>query len=218
MFEAHMPVRFWPEAIATATYLTNRLPTKTLYFQTPLTTLNTFTTIPFFHSLSPRIFWCVVYVHLPSRVRTKFEPRAVKCVFLGYDITQKGYRCYDPLGFSDEYKQGEGCKLKKALYGLKQSPRAWFGRFTTTIKRFGHRQSNSDHNLFLRKNGNQITCLVIYVDDMVITGNNAQKIDKLKSQLFQEFEMKDLGQLKYFLGIEVLRSKRGYLSIKGSKS
>ena len=97
MFEARMPVRFWLEAITTATYLTNHLPTKSLHFQTPLATLNTFTTIPSSHSLSPRIFRFVVYVHLPSRVRSKFEPRAFKCVFLGYEVTQKGYRCYNPI-------------------------------------------------------------------------------------------------------------------------
>ena len=79
MFETHIPICFWPEAFATATYLTNRLPTKILNFQTPLATLNTFTPIPSSHSLPPCIF----------------EPRAVKCVFLGYGTTQKGYRCYD---------------------------------------------------------------------------------------------------------------------------
>ena len=77
------------------------------------------------------------------------------------------------------------------------------------MKGFGYRQSNSDHTLFLRKSGNQIPCLVIYVDDMVIIGNNAKEIDRLRRKLFQEFEMKDLGQLKYFLGIEVLMSKKG---------
>lgn len=97
MFEAHMPARFWPEAIAIATYLTNRLPTKSLDFKTPLATLRSFYPIPSSHSLSPRIFGCVVYVHLPSRVRTKLEPRAVKCIFLGYRVSQKGYRCYDLL-------------------------------------------------------------------------------------------------------------------------
>ena len=97
MFETHIPICFWPETIATATYLTNRLPTKILNFQTPFPTLNTFTPVPSFHSLPPRIFGCVVYVHLSSRVRNKFEPWAVNCVFLGYDTTQKGYRCYDPV-------------------------------------------------------------------------------------------------------------------------
>ena len=132
----------------------------------------------------------------------------VKNAFLHGKIEEEVY-IKPPTGFSDEYNQGEGCKLKKALYGLKQSPRACFGRFTTAMKRFGYKQSNLDHTLSLRKKGDQITCLVIYVDDMVIIGNNSKEIDKLKRPLFQEFEMKDLGKLKYFLGIEVLRSKRG---------
>lgn len=92
-------------------------------------------------------------------------------------------------------------KTKMALYGLKQSPRAWFGRFTTAMKKFGYKQSNSDHTLFLKKKGNQITCLIIYVDDMVITGNNVEEISDLKRKLFLEFDIKDLGNLKYFLGI-----------------
>ena len=76
------------------------------------------------------------------------------------------------------------------------------------MKKFGYKQSNSDHTLFLKKKGNQITCLIIYVDDMVITGNNVEEISDLKRKLFLEFEMKDLGNLKYFLEIEVYRSKQ----------
>nr|GEX54076.1 putative reverse transcriptase, RNA-dependent DNA polymerase [Tanacetum cinerariifolium] len=97
-----------------------------------------------------------------------------------------------PPGFSEHFKPGEACRLKKSLYGLKQSPRAWFGRFTLAIKR-----------------KNRVTCLIIYVDDMVITGNDEKEIKKLKEGLFAEFEMKDLRNLKYFLGIEVLRSPKG---------
>ena len=96
MFEAHVPPYFWSEAIASATYLTNRLPSKILQFRTPLEVLSTHTTIPSFHSLPPRIFGCVVYVHLPKPARTKLEPRAVKCIFVGYGTNQKGYRCFDP--------------------------------------------------------------------------------------------------------------------------
>ena len=503
MLESHVPVYFWPEAIATSTYLTNRLPSKPLDYKTPLDTLSSHVTIPSVHSLPPRVFGCAVYVHLPKRARNKLEPRAVKCVFIGYGVHQKGYRCYDPIqkkvyttldyeffeqsyyytqlspqgknmsddlswltypemvdpdpttqvgntidvapeaadslplpstpnppnehlsndissvevpsdsssvsynmpeinpvsseseqnryelpprsmrgvpprrydpeyedqrskypieristenlsstaiafnaaslysadipknveeavknekwkqameeeyqalqknktwekcilpkgkkkvgckwvfsikyradgtierykarlvakgytqtygidysetfspvakidtirvlfsvvankewplyqfdvknaflhgsideevymevppGYSHDFGDGEGCRLRKALYGLKQSPRAWFGRFTKAMKKFGYSQSNSDHTLFLKKEKEKITCLIIYVDDMIITGNNEEEIADLKGKLFQEFEMKDLGNLKYFLGIEVLRSKQG---------
>ncbi|GJR74301.1 putative RNA-directed DNA polymerase [Tanacetum coccineum] len=92
---------------------------------------------------------------------------------------------------------------KKSLCGLKQSPRAWFGRFTLAMKNHGFKQSNSDHTLFLKQRGNLITCLIIYVDDMIVTGDDKEEITKLKKYLFTKFEMKDLGRLKYFLGIEI---------------
>ena len=114
-----------------------------------------------------------------------------------------------PPGFTEEFQDGEICQLKKTLYGLKQSPRAWFGRFTEVMKKYGYKQSISDHTLFLKKKDGNITCLIIYVDDMIITGDDTDEIAELKKNLFQEFEMKDLGLLKYFLGIEVLRSKKG---------
>ncbi|KAJ0455580.1 putative RNA-directed DNA polymerase [Helianthus annuus] len=114
-----------------------------------------------------------------------------------------------PTGFSKDFKPEEACRLKKSIYGLKQSPRAWFGRFTLAMKNYGFQQSNSEHTLFLKRKGNLVTCLIIYVDDMIITGNDEEEMKKLKTNLFMEFEMKDLGRLKYFLGIEVLRSKQG---------
>ncbi|WJZ80856.1 hypothetical protein VitviT2T_000733 [Vitis vinifera] len=101
------------------------------------------------------------------------------------------------------------CKLKKSLYGLKQSPRAWFGRFTKSMRAFGYRQSNSDHTLFLKKQHGKITALIVYVDDMIVTGNDPEEIKALQNYLSREFEMKDLGPLKYFIGIEVSRSSEG---------
>ena len=101
------------------------------------------------------------------------------------------------------------CKLKKALYGLKQSPRAWFGRFTKSVRNFGYKQSNSYHTLFLKHKRGKITVLIIYVDDMVVTGDDHEEISSLQQYLASEFEMKQLRDLKYFLGIEVARSKHG---------
>ena len=103
------------------------------------------------------------------------------------------------------------CKLKKSLYRLKQSPRAWFGRFTKSMRSSGYHQSNSDHTLFLKKQHGKITALIVYVDDMVVTGNDPDERKALQSYLSSEFEMKDLGHLKYFLGIEVSRFDKGIL-------
>ena len=77
------------------------------------------------------------------------------------------------------------------------------------MKRNGYHQSNSDHTLFLKKRVKLITCLIIYVDDMIITGSDIEEIMDLERKFFKEFEMKDLGRLKQFLGIEVPRSKIG---------
>ncbi|KAM0028505.1 putative RNA-directed DNA polymerase [Helianthus debilis subsp. tardiflorus] len=132
----------------------------------------------------------------------------VKNAFLHGELKEEVYM-EAPPGFTGNFKTKEVCRLKKTLYGLKQSPRAWFGRFTLAMKGYAFRQSNSDHTLFLKRRGKLITCLIIYVDDMIISGNDEEETRKLKANLFTEFQMKDLGRLKYFLGIEVLRSKQG---------
>ena len=92
--------------------------------------------------------------------------------------------------------------LKKALYDLKQSHRAWFGRFTQAMVSLGYRQSQSDHTMFIKHSLNgKLILLLVYVDDMIITGDDEIKKQTLKERLTAQFEMKDLGKLKYFLGI-----------------
>ncbi|XP_057984606.1 uncharacterized mitochondrial protein AtMg00810-like [Hevea brasiliensis] len=114
-----------------------------------------------------------------------------------------------PPGFEDEKTIRKVCKLKKALYGLKQSPRVWFDRFSKTMISFGYCQSNANYTLFMRHRRGKITLLTVYVDDIVVTGDNKEEMALLKERLAQEFEIKDLGMLKYFLGIEVARSDKG---------
>ena len=104
---------------------------------------------------------------------------------------------------------GKVCKLRRALYGLKQSPRAWFGRLSTFMKKNGYKQSDADHTLFIKQVFKKVTALIVYVDDMVVTGNDSNEIAALQESLATEFELKDLGHLKYFLGIEVARSSNG---------
>ena len=104
------------------------------------------------------------------------------------------------------------CKFKKSLYGLKQSSRAWFGKFSQVIKQSAYSQSNGDHTLFYKHSAkDKLTILVIYVDDIIITGNDSMKRAKLEQELKQEFAIKNLRRMKYFLGIEVAHSKNGIM-------
>ena len=138
----------------------------------------------------------------------------VKNAFLHGDLDEEIYMDLPP-GFTTTCDIGKVCRLRKSLYGLKQSPRAWFGRFAQSMRNYGFKQTQADHTLFLKHDKGKLTALIVYVDDMVVTGNDVEGIQKLQMYLAKEFEMKDLGTLKYFLGIEVARSKHGiFLSQK----
>ncbi|KAH9754441.1 hypothetical protein KPL71_015444 [Citrus sinensis] len=131
----------------------------------------------------------------------------VKNAFLHGDLSEEIYMDLPPGCSGPERLNQKVCKLKKSFYGLKQSPRAWFGKFTKVMVLFGYNQSSSDHTLFIKKRQGKITALIVYVDDMVVTGNDEEERKALQKYLSRDFEMKDLGALKYFLGIEVSRSK-----------
>jgi hypothetical protein len=92
----HVPTRFWPDAVSTTVHLLNRLPSKVLQFQTPLQVLASHVSLNTTLMLPPRVFGCVAYVHLHKNQRSKLDPCALRCLFLGYAVHQKGYRCYDP--------------------------------------------------------------------------------------------------------------------------
>lgn len=111
-----------------------------------------------------------------------------------------------PLGFR---RKGETrvCKLHKSLYGLKQAFRQWFIKLSTTLKLANFKQSMADCSLFVRSQDGK-SALLIYGDAVILAGNNLQDIEDSKSFLRKQFKLKDLGQLKYFLGIEVARSSK----------
>ncbi|RVW39537.1 Retrovirus-related Pol polyprotein from transposon RE1 [Vitis vinifera] len=132
----------------------------------------------------------------------------VKNAFLNGNLEEEVYM--DPPPGFDEHFGSKVCKLKKSLYGLKQSPRAWFERFTQFVKNQGYVQAQSDHTMFIKhSNDGKIAILIVYVDDIILTGDHVTEMDRLKKSLALEFEIKDLGSLRYFLGMEVARSKRG---------
>ena len=97
MFTMHVPKYLWGEAILTASHLINRMPSKILQFQTPLSVLlQTYPMFRSFSSLPLKIFGCTAFVHVHSQNRSKLDPKAIKCVFIGYSSTQRGYKCYSP--------------------------------------------------------------------------------------------------------------------------
>ena len=100
-----------------------------------------------------------------------------------------------PLGFSKRGEENKVCKLKKSLYGLKQSPRAWFNRFTKVIKGEGYCQGQSDHTMFFKQRNGKKTILIVYVDDIILTGDDIEEMGRLKKVLATEFEVKDLGKM-----------------------
>lgn len=101
------------------------------------------------------------------------------------------------------------CKLKKSIYGLKQSPRNWFSKLTKTLIQHGFHQSKANYSLFTKIVGDTITICLVYVDDLLICGNNGHQIQDLKLMLSSHFNMKDLGALRYFLGIKIDRNSTG---------
>ena len=101
------------------------------------------------------------------------------------------------------------CHLRRALYGLKQAPQAWFAKFSSTISHLGYMASHYDSVLFLRRTDKDTILLLLYVDDMIIIGDDFSGIQELKDFLSQQFEMKDFGHLSYFLGLEITYSIDG---------
>lgn len=132
----------------------------------------------------------------------------VQNAFLHGDLEEEVYM-KPPPGFhtTDDKKV---CRLRKSLYGLKQSPRCWFGKLTISLREYGFVQSLSDYSLFTFDKGGIQIRILIYVDDMIVASNSSGALDIFKRYLASCFKMKDLGPVKYFLGIEVSRGSKGF--------
>lgn len=132
----------------------------------------------------------------------------VKCAFLNGTLKETVY-IQQPQGFVKKGEEHKVCKLKKALYGLKQAPRAWFNRIEQYLMKEGFKKSQFDHTLFIKKITSGIVIVSIYVDDLIYTGNNQEMCRDFKNSMMQEFDMTDLGRMKYFLGVEINQEKAG---------
>ncbi|KAH9705236.1 retrovirus-related pol polyprotein from transposon RE1 [Citrus sinensis] len=127
--------------------------------------------------------------------------------FLHGELNEEVYMRLPP-GFTSN-KSGMVCRLRKSLYGLKQAPRCWFAKLAAALKTYGFAQSSSDYSFFTLYRDNIHLLMLVYVDDIIVSGNNSEAIHVFKRYLSDCFYMKDLGPLKYFLGIEVARNPTG---------
>jgi hypothetical protein len=143
-------------------------------------------------------------IALAAKMKWKLHQMDVKTAFLNGVIEEEVY-IEQPQGFEVEDNKSHVCKLKKALYGLKQAPRAWYGRIDSFLTSLGFTKSKADSNLYFKVMNDEPVILLLYVDDLFLTGEE-KLIIECKKRLTSEFEMKDLGLMHYFLGLEVWQS------------
>ncbi|KAK1593393.1 hypothetical protein QYE76_008217, partial [Lolium multiflorum] len=130
----------------------------------------------------------------------------VKMAFLNGDIEEELYMV-QPKGFVDPKNADKVCKLQRSIYGLKQASRSWNRRFDKVIKDFGFIQCHGEACIYKKVSGSSVAFLILYVDDILLIGNDIELLSSVKGYLNNSFSMKDLGEASYILGIKIYRDR-----------
>ncbi|KAI3723535.1 hypothetical protein L2E82_35178 [Cichorium intybus] len=131
----------------------------------------------------------------------------VKTAFLNGKLTEDVYM-NQPEGFVDAKYPNKVCKLERSIYGLKQASRSWNLCFHEKVKEFGFSRSEDESCVYVKASGSIVTFLVLYVDDILLMGNDIPTLQSVKAWLGKCFAMKDLGEAAYILGIRILRDRK----------
>src|SRR3954449_9399525 len=130
----------------------------------------------------------------------------VKTAFLNGNIEEEFYMM-QPEAFVDPRNAGKVCKLQRSIYGLKQASRSWNLLFDEVIKAFGFVQNIEEFCVYKKLSGSSVAFLVLYVDDILLIGNDKRFLEEVKEYLNGQFSMKDLGEAAYILGIKIYRDR-----------
>ena len=131
----------------------------------------------------------------------------VKTAFLNGDLEERIYMA-QPEGFVEQRQEGKVCELHKSIYGLKQASRSWNIKFDETVKTYGFTQFEDEPCVYKMIHEGVVVFLILYVDDILLTGNDVGKLSEVKIWLAKQFDIKDLEEAAYVLGIQILRDRK----------
>ncbi|XP_048434594.1 uncharacterized mitochondrial protein AtMg00810-like [Pyrus x bretschneideri] len=174
--------------------------------------------LDYFETLSPVVRHTTVRIisALAAQFGWQLRQLDVKNAFLHRELEEEVYM-KQPQGFVDPTCPNHVCKLVKSLYGLKQAPRAWNSKFTNYLPAIGFKSSLSDSSLFVKMDDGDLVFLLLYVDDIILTGSNPIKLQVMINDLASVFDLKDMGRLSYFLGLHIQYHDDGSLFFTQTK-
>ena len=146
-----------------------------------------------------------VLMALVAHFNLELHQMDVKTAFLNGDLSEEIYML-QPEGFVED--ENKICKLKKSIYGLKQASRQWCLKFDKVIANFGFLENKLDECVYMKTSGSNFVFLILYVDDILLASSNVCLLKETKAFLSKQFDMKDMGEAHYILGIEITRDRK----------
>ena len=126
----------------------------------------------------------------------------VKMAFLNRDLYENFYMA-EPKGFVMEGKENLGCRLNKSIYGLKQASRQWYLKIDETIRKFGFKENEKDNGIYAKFKNGKFIFHILYVDEILLANNDVDLLLETKKFLSSKFDIKDLGEASFILGIKI---------------